>query len=159
MDKQLLAIVGAIIAGIISLVVAGLNLRATARLQRAQRRFDLLKRDLDRLEEANVEMNSILLPKLPSAERIKQLHGEALKTELQEIYDKLDPAFVTIATIILRNKALFSKEDQDKIVELLNAADGPPSSTTLALKINFISYVQNAVSAHINLIREQWREE
>ena len=159
MDKQILAIVGAIIAGVISLVVAGLNLRATARLQRAQRKFDLLKRDLDRLEEANLEVNSIMLPQIPSAERLKELDPDALKTELQDVYDQLSPGFARISTIILRNSALFSKEEQDKIAELFNAADDHASTVTLGRRIEFISYAQNLISRQINLVREQWSEE
>ena len=158
MDKQILAIGGAIIAGVISLVVAGLNLLATAKLQRAQRKFDLLKRDLYRLEEANLEVNSMTLPRLPSAEHLKKLDPDALNTELQDIYAEMNPCFVRISTIILRINALFSKEEQDKIQELFKVADGDASSVTLARKYQFIIYVQNAINTQINLIREQWRE-
>ncbi len=156
MDKQLVAIAGAIIAGCISLVVAYINLRSSARLNKLSREYDLLKRDLDALDSIKRELNSITLPRMPDASELKAKPQEELSSYLQNVLDKLHEPFKKVSGILLREKSLFPTETQQELVEKYNYVVNTTGGGMVASRMEFIIWAQNTVDNQISNVRERW---
>lgn len=156
MDQITLAVAGSVVAGIVSLVVAYINLRSSRRLNQLSRQYDLLKLDLERLGNLSTKISSVLLPNLPTPEQIAELTSEELNAELQRDHDRVAPHFTTVADAMLQARTLFSDATQAELRRRIQEAQKANNVQSLLAKFNFIVWAAEAVDQQVANVRRQW---
>lgn len=158
MTKEMVALIGAVIAGLISLIVAALNFIASSRLKRMSRQYDLLKLDLEHLDKVQDEIGFLVMPKLPDLSEIETLPS-ATQTEIwQGVFDELNPVYMRACTIMLRHRVVFSDEIQKELEERINIIDRASGVAGIAHRLDFMSWSVNAVQDRISTLRAEWKQ-